>query len=107
MWLAVNDIVWTEVERISNEAYQYEARKGAPIDVPLLAYVDDGIYLNRSHEGRQFILNETSKLYSLLGLERNGEKCFAAELDTTTGGTMRPPEKTPPYISTWVARDDT
>ena len=51
------------------------------ISVPLLAFVDGGIYLNRSHDGRQFVLNVTSMLYSLLGLERNGERFFAAELD--------------------------
>ena len=59
--------------RISTDAYRCEARKGPQISVPLLAYVDDGIYLNRSHEGGKFVLNETSKLYSLLGLERHGE----------------------------------
>ena len=48
VWLAVNDIVWTEVERTSTETYQYEARKGPQISVPLLAYVDDGIYLSRT-----------------------------------------------------------
>ena len=74
MLLAVNDIVWTEVERISTEAYQYEARKGPQIGVPLLAFADDGIYLNRSHGGRQFVLNVTSMLHSLLGLEKGTAK---------------------------------
>ena len=67
VWLAVNDIVWTEVVRISTEAYQYEALKGTQISAPLLAFVDDGMYLRRSHEGRHMVLNETSNLYSLLG----------------------------------------
>ena len=49
VWLAANDIVWTKVERISTEAYQYEARKGPQISVQLLSFVDGGIYLNRSH----------------------------------------------------------
>ena len=40
--------------------------------------MDGGIYLSRGHEGRHMLLNETSKLYSLLELERHGEKCFAA-----------------------------
>ena len=106
VWLAVSDIVWTEVERISTEAHQYEARKGPQISVPLLAFVGGGIYLNRSHEGRQFVLNVASMLYSLLGLERNGEKCFAVELDPEWDRTKRPPKQEPPYISTWVGWDN-
>ena len=108
VWLAVSDIVWTAVERISTEVYQYEARKGPQIGVPLPAFVDDGIHLNRGHDGRQFVLNVTSMLYSLLGLERNGEKCFAAELDPERDrGKRPPPRREPPYISTCLGRDDT
>ena len=59
------------------------------IHVPLLAFVDDGVYLIRSHEGQQTVLNATSRLYSLLGLERNEEKCFAAELDPERGRDPR------------------
>ena len=106
IWLAVNDIVWTEVSRIADEQYIYEPRRGPPIAVPLLAFVDDGIYLNSSHEGRQRVLDATSRLYSLLGLERNGEKCFATEIDPGKGrDRLHPTEK--PYISTWVDRDHT
>ena len=74
IWLAVNDIVWIEVSRIANESYIYEPRRGLPVGVPLLAFVNDGIYLTSSHQGRQRVLDITSRLYSLLGLGRNGEK---------------------------------
>ena len=80
IWLAVNDIVWTEVSRIADEKYVYEPRRGRPIAAPLITFADDGICLNNRHMGRQLVLNSTSRLYSLLGLERNGEKCFAAEI---------------------------
>ena len=73
VWLTMNDMVWVGLVRISSEAYQYEARKGPQISAPPLAFADDGIYLNRSHDGRQFVLNVTSMLYALLGLERNSE----------------------------------
>ena len=32
---------------------------------------------------------------------------FAAELDPERDRTVPPPDREPPYISTWVARDDT
>ena len=84
---------------------QHEARKGVQPAVPLLASVDGGIYLSRSHEERQMVLNETSKLYSLLGLERNGGKSFAVELDPERASGRHCPNREPPYISTWVERD--
>ena len=31
IWLAVNDIVWTEVERVSTGQYRYETRHQEPI----------------------------------------------------------------------------
>ena len=45
---------------------------------PLLAFVDDVIYLNSNRQGRQEVIDVTSRLYSMLGLERNGAKCFSA-----------------------------
>ena len=62
IWIAVNDIVWTEVSRIAHEKYIYEPRRGSPIEAPFFAFVDDGIYLNSSHEDRQLVLNGTSGL---------------------------------------------
>ena len=53
-------MVWAEVIRISTEACLYETRHGAPISLPLLAFVNDDIYLSRIHEGRQVLLNITS-----------------------------------------------
>ena len=76
--MAVNDIVWTEVSLIAGGQYIYEPRRGRPIAVPLLAFVDDGIYPINGHRGRQRALDSTSRLYSLIGLECNGEKCFTA-----------------------------
>ena len=52
IWMAVNDIVWTEVSRIAHEKYIYEPWRGPPVEVLLLAFVDDGIDLNSSHGGR-------------------------------------------------------
>ena len=69
--MAVNDIVWTEVEQVSTEQYRYETRHQEDIGIPLLAFVDDGIYLNSRHRDRQEILDVTFRLYSLLGFERN------------------------------------
>ena len=63
------------------EKYYDEARHGRQIGIPLPAFVDDGIQLSRSHQYRQGVLNGTSKPYSLPGLERNGGKCFVAEID--------------------------
>ena len=65
IWLAANDIVWAGWSQISTEQYHYEPRYRGAIGVPLLAFVDGGIYLSRSNRGR---------LYSLLGLEINGER---------------------------------
>ena len=73
IWLAVNDTVWTEVELVSTEQYRYETRHQGDTGVPLLAFVNDGICLNSSHQDRQEVLGVTSRLHSLLGLERNGE----------------------------------
>ena len=103
IWLAVNDIVWTEVSRIADEKYIYEPRRGPPIEVPLLAFLDDGIYLNSSHEGKQRVFDGISRLYSLLGLERNRGKCFAAETDPERGRDRQHPQ-IKPYLSTWVGR---
>ena len=58
--------------RISTGAHQYEARKGPQVSVSLLTFVDDGINVSINQERMQFVLNATSKLYFLLGLERNG-----------------------------------
>ena len=74
IWLAVNDIVWTEVSRIYTDQYHYAPRHRGAIGVPLLASADDGIYLSRSHPGRQKFLDGTSSPYSLLGLERTGTR---------------------------------
>ena len=106
IWLAGNDIAWTEVERVSTELYRYETRHQGAIGVPLLAFVDDEIYLNSSHQGRQDVLGVASRLYSLLGLERNGEKCFSAEIDPEGERSPQLPREKP-YISTWVNRDST
>ena len=93
------------MSRIADERYIYEPRRGLPVGVPLLAFVDDGIYLNSSHQGRQQVLDSTSKLYSPLGLERSGEKCFSAEIYPEKGPDCQHPQA--PYISTWVERGDT
>ena len=106
IWLTVNDIVWTEVSRIAHEKYHYEPRRGQLIGAHLLAFVDDGIYLNANHEGRQRALDSTSRLHSLLGLGRNDEKCFAAEIDPERGH-YRQHLRQKPHISTWVDRNDT
>ena len=53
------------------------------------------------------VLNETLKHYSLLGLERDEEKCFAAELDPEQARGPRCPNREPPYMITCVARDGT
>ena len=66
--LAVSDIVWTEVSRISSEQCRYEPRRKGTIGVPLLAFVDGGIHLRKSHAGRQKVLDGTSRLYSLLAI---------------------------------------
>ena len=68
--------------------------------------MDDGIYLNSSHQDRQEILDVTSRLYSLPGLQRNGEKCSSAEIDPEGEQNLNPPREKP-YISTWVDRDST
>ena len=102
----VNDIVWTEVNLIAYEKYHYEPRRGQLIGVPLITFVDDGIYLNTNHEGRQQVLDDTFRMYSLLGLERNGGKCFAAEINPERRRDRQHPQQKP-YISTWVDRDDT
>ena len=48
------------------------------------------------------MLDGTSKLYSLLGLEWNGRKSFAAELSPEGGRVHHHSKHEPPYISTWV-----
>ena len=105
----MNDIVWIEFSRIAYEKYHYESRRDQLIGLighPLLAFADDGINLNASHEGWQQVLGGTSRLYSLLGLGQNGEKYFAAEIYPERGrGRQHPRQK--PYISTWVDRGDT
>ena len=62
IWLAVNDIVWTDVSRIADERYIYEPRRGLPVGVHLLAFVDDGIYLNSSRRGRHLVLDCISRM---------------------------------------------
>ena len=69
-WLAVSDIVWTEVSRSAHKRYHYESRCGQLIGAPLLAFVDDGIYLNASHEGRRRVLDGTSRLHKLNGFSK-------------------------------------
>ena len=101
----MNDIVWTEVSRIADEKYIDEPWRGLPVGVPLIAFVDDGIHLNSSHQDRQRVFGSTSGLYSLLRLERNGEKCFSTEIDPGKGPDRQHPQA--PYISNWVERDDT
>ena len=68
--------------------------------------MDHGIYLNSSHQGRQETLDVTSRLYSLLGLERNGGKCFSAEINPEGEQNPNIPREKP-YISTWVDRGST
>ena len=102
----MNVIIWTEVSRIADEKYIYEPRSDPPVGVPLLAFVDDGIYLNNSHQGRQRVLDSISRLYSILRLGRNGEKCFSAEIDPGRGRDGQHPRQAP-HIRTWVDRDDT
>ena len=90
----------------ADEKYHYEPRRGQLIGVPLLAFVDGGIYINASHGGRQMVLGDTSRLYSLLGLGRNEEKFSAAEIDPERGCDRHHPRQKP-YISPWADRDDT
>ena len=68
--------------------------------------MDDGIYLNSSHQDGQEILDVTPRLYSLLGLERNGGTCFSAGIDPEGEQNPNLPREKP-YISTWVDRDST
>lgn len=107
-----SDIAWSDahcphLDR-SFEAYVYETRTGAPISVPLLAFVGGGIYLIRTPEWMHEILDATPRFYSWLGLERNGEKRFAAELYPCTSRGRDPncPPWEPPHIGTWVDWDD-
>ena len=68
----------------------FKKNQGA-IGVFLLAFVDDAIYLNSSHRGRQAVLDVTSGLCLLLGFERHGGKCFSAEIDPEGGRTPNYP----------------
>ena len=60
MWMAVNDMAWSEMTRISEEAYNYDTKESGPLRVPLstglLAFVDGGIYNSRTMESRHMAL---------------------------------------------------
>ena len=92
IWLAINDIIWSWMDKtngdnpdpydktglkVNKEELGYEYNDGGTaFFTSLLAFVDDGIYLNSSWQARQLTLNHTSILYAMLGLDRNGSKCF-------------------------------